>query len=209
MSNYARYRDWHSWIGLILMVPITVIAATGFLWNHERALGLKHEEHQKEMKSDSPLPVEDRKVDFAAKPGAWSNHSADIDNAIAAARAQWGTEVDLERIELKREHDLGLVVKVKADEESDVRPYEIIWSVADARVIERKGDPKNGTDWAKIVHDLHTGKFFSKRYGFVWSDSGAMAIMALGLTGVVLYTIPVLKKRAKKKAKAAIPTAST
>ena len=28
MSNYARYRDLHLWTGLILMIPITVIAVT-------------------------------------------------------------------------------------------------------------------------------------------------------------------------------------
>ena len=88
---------------------------------------------------------------------------------------------------------------MKASEDSPVRPYEIVWSAGAGRVLERKGDPKAGVDWAKVVHDLHTGKYFSRRYGFLWSDGGALAILALGVTGVVLYLIPVLKRRAKRK----------
>lgn len=102
-----------------------------------------------------------------------------------------------------------MVVKVKAPEESEVRPYEIVWSATTGTVIEKKGDPQAGTDWAKIVHDLHTGKFFSRQYGFIWSDSSALAILALGVTGVVLYLIPVLKKRSKKRKTVANATESS
>jgi uncharacterized iron-regulated membrane protein len=197
MSNYARYRDWHMWIGLILLIPLSVIAATGFLWNHEKALGIKREEEKKDSytatKADPSMPA------LVLSPRTWSDHGASIDAALAAASKEWGSDVPLERIELKDEPGYGLVVKVKAPEDSDVKPYEIVWSASTGSVIEKKGDPRNGTDWAKVVHDLHTGKFFSKQFGFIWSDSSALAILALGITGVVLYLIPVLKKRAKKK----------
>ncbi len=197
MSNYARYRDWHKWIGLILLIPMCVIATTGFLWNHEKTLGIKHEE--KKMKT-KPAPSSDAETGptLMAETGAWQTHSGAIDAALAEARREWGDAIALERIELKQEDGYGTVVKVKASEDADVRPYEIVWSATQGRVIEKKGDPKAGTDWAKIVHDLHTGKFFSRKYGFLWSDSSALAIVALGLTGLVLYLIPVLKKRAKR-----------
>lgn len=183
------------------MVPMSIIATTGFLWNHEKSLGIKQEHEQKSRVdavtgSDSP---EGSKAALVAAPGAWTDHSQVIDAALAAASHEWGPNVPLERIELKNEPGLGLVVKVKAPEGSKIRPYEIVWSAAQGNVIEKKGDPKAGTDWAMIVHDLHTGKFFSKQFGFIWSDSSAIAIVALSLTGVVLYLIPVLKKRNKKK----------
>lgn len=203
MSNYARYRDWHLWIGLILLIPLSVIATTGFLWNHEKSLGIKdehkHDRSTKVLNDQNGLP----ETPLVASPGAWSNHEQSIDAALAAASQEWGPDIPLERIELKNEPGYGLVVKVKAPEESDVRPYEIVWSATTGTVIEKKGDPQAGTDWAKIVHDLHTGKFFSKQYGFIWSDSSALAILALGVTGVVLYLIPVLKKRSKKRKAAA------
>lgn len=198
MSNYARYRDWHMWIGLVLLIPLSVIATTGFLWNHEKSLGIKPEiGHERTHEKTSAN--NDAAASLVSSPGAWNAHSQSIDAALAAARQQWGQDVPLERIELKDEPGLGLVVKVKAPEESGVRPYEIVWSANSETILERKGDPQAGTDWAKVVHDLHTGKFFSKRFGFIWSDSSALAILALSFTGLILYLIPVLKKRAKRK----------
>jgi len=199
MSNYARYRDWHMVIGLVLLIPLSVIAATGLLWNHEEALGLK----PKPEKSSENFASSDDFLPFAASRDAWKDHSAAIESAISAAVEEWGEGVPLDRIELKQEPRLGLVVKVKAPESADVRPYEIVWSVRDRAVVEKKGDPRGGLDWAKVVHDLHTGRFFSKQFGFLWSDSGAVAILALGITGVVLYLIPVMKKRAKRRKAAA------
>lgn len=201
MSNYARYRDWHKWIGLILLLPLAVIATTGFLWNHEKTLGIKRMEpaaspHATAGQENAAAATESC---LKATPGMWNDHAAAIEAALAAAQQEWGDQVPLERIELKHEPGQGLVVKVKIPENAALRPEEIVWSVSAAQVVERKGDPHAGTDWARVVHDLHTGKFFSRQYGFLWSDSSALAILALGLTGVVLYLIPVLKKSAKRK----------
>lgn len=196
MSNYARYRDWHMWIGLILLIPLSVIAITGFLWNHEKSLGLKYERESDSPSTQSPP---DQSGTLVAETGTWTEHSNTIDAALAAAYREWGSNVPLERIELKNEPGIGIVVKVKAVETADVKPYEIVWSATSGTVIQKMGDPKSGPNWAKVVHDLHTGKFFSKEYGFLWSDSSAIAILALGVTGVVLYLIPVLKKRGKQR----------
>jgi hypothetical protein len=92
-----------------------------------------------------------------------------------------------------------MVVKVKAAPASGVRPYEIAWSTAADRVVDKKGDPQGGTDFARIVHDLHTGKIFSARFGFLWADTGTLAILALAATGVVLYVLPWLKRRANRR----------
>jgi hypothetical protein len=206
MSNYARYRDWHLWTGLILLIPMSVIATTGFLWNHEQSLGLKQDGQKAGRPHNgrvSDTTGRQSAPHLVAVPGGWSDHATAIDAALAEAHREWGGKVGLERIELKDEPGYGLVVKVKAPEDAGVRPYEIVWSASDGRVIEKKGDPQAGTDWAKVVHDLHTGKFFSKSYGFLWSDSSALAILALAVTGLVLYLIPVLKKRAKRQRAAA------
>lgn len=192
-SSYAKFRDFHLWVGLILMIPTTVIALTGFLWNHEKSLGIKREHKSPRSKSAG----ED--MAFLSNAGAWKDHQAGLDAALVAAQATWGSDVPLDRIELKNEPGAGMVVKVKADEESGVIPYEIVYSLALGEVIERKGDAAAGVDWAKIVHDLHTGKFFSRSAGFLWSDAGASAILFLGGTGLVLYLIPIFKKQAKRR----------
>lgn len=205
MSNYARYRDWHMWIGLVLLVPLSVIATTGLLWNHEQSLGLKGA-HESPLATDPAAiagPPQSAAM-LVAAPHTWTEHAGAVESALSAAALEWGGEIPLERIELKAEPGQGVVVKVKAPEEADVQPYEIVWSASSNAIIERKGAPQQGRDWAKLVHDLHTGKFFSRRLGFLWSDSGALAILALGATGVVLYLIPVLKKRGKSRASAVV-----
>jgi len=194
MSSYVKYRNLHLWTGLILLIPVSIIAVTGFLWNHEKTLGIK-------QVYDAP-PLVDKTAGMVAltsASGSWNAHAAAVDAALEAGRAEWGDGAQLEKIELRSEPGYGILVKVKAPKDSDVMPEEITWSAAEQRVIERKGAMEAGTDWAKVVHDLHTGKIFSKGWGFLWSDSGAMAIMFLGVTGVVLYLIPVFKKRAQKR----------
>ena len=208
MSNYARYRDLHLWVGLLLLAPTTVIAVTGLLWNHERTLGLKPRppaEHAAISTTGSSLsqgeasPAEGLVSPLTVAAGEWRTHAAAIDAALAAGRDAWGADAPLERIELRQEPGMGLVVKVKVPEERGWEPHELVWSVAAGRIVERKGDPAEGTDWAKLVHDLHTGKFFSRQFGFLWSDAGAAAILFLGATGVILYVWPLLKKRSKRQ----------
>lgn len=202
MSSFARWRSWHRWAGLIVLAPICVVAATGFLWNHEKTLGLK-QEHGEGMEkpysggmSESPL---------AARSGTWSEHGAAIDAALLAARDVWKKDVPLDRVELKHEAASGLVVKVKAIESANVVPEEIVWSVAQSQIIGRKGAPGEGTDWAKIVHDLHTGKFFSKSLGYFWSDSASLTILFLGFSGVILFVVPILKRRGNRQRRVDLP----
>jgi hypothetical protein len=214
MASYAKYRDIHLWTGLILLIPISVIATTGFLWNHEKSLGIKQtikpkaqagHANPKQLKSaastESPLRLHS---------GLWQEQAATMDAAILVARETWGADVAIERIELKHEQELGLIVKMKVPENANLSPEEIVWS-PDYGIVETKGEKKGKgvkaeTDWAKLVHDLHTGKFFSKNWGFLWSDSGALAIVCLSLTGVVLYVLPFLKKRHNRKKRDALTT---
>lgn len=222
MANYARWRDIHLWVGLVLLLPVTVIAATGFLWNHEKSLGIKKEPaaaQQKEKKLHGRQSPERLAAGMSAGPGHAMDHEImheslsstakaedylpALNAAIAASQETWGPEAGYERIELRNEPGYGLVVKVKVPEDSGMVPEEIMWSVSEERIVMRKGDPQAGIDWAKIVHDLHTGKFFSRSYGYFWSDSGAIGILLLGGTGLVLYVLPFLKKRANRKKRGA------
>lgn len=245
MSWYPKFRDVHLWVGLIVMIPVLVIAATGIGLNHEEALGLKHlEKEQKGKKpdkegskkrnhteaqasslriapneqhrNDAPPPSEivESSARLETTDGSWTSNAEGIDAAVAAARELWGMDVPLERIELKHEHSLGMVVKVKAAKSVDVEPDEIVWSVTEKSRLLRPEDQPHasgfaGVNWAKVVKELHTGKFFSKRHGYWWSDVAATSLLLLSATGLVLYVIPVVKKAAKKgKAAAARPVAS-
>lgn len=245
MSAYPKFRDLHLYAGLLLGIPLVVIALTGVMLNHAGRLGLKPLARGKTMSSahlpDSaaavttaaahaatlPLSVDTAgKADetvrdpqpagirsdggsFTSRPGGWQAYAPAVDAALAAAGELWG-DVPLDRIELKHEPERGMVVKIKAAHDVHAIEREIVWSVAQGGIVWRKGPPHAGNepiDWQRVVHDLHTGKFFSRTYGYWWSDVSGMALVLLGMTGGVLYAIPLLKKRQKRRAPSSPATA--
>jgi hypothetical protein len=191
-------------VGLALLIPLVLIGGTGIMLNHERSLGLKKTYKPQSKPHGSELvpskAVAPDLTAFVASQNAVKDHGSSIEAALAAAKATWGP-VALERVELKHEPDMGLVVKVKAAKSANVAPEEVVWSLSQAALLTREEDEPGAWNWQKIVHDLHTGKIFSEHYGFWWSDLTGLSIVLLTGTGLVLYLIPVFKKSAKRRAK--------
>lgn len=190
MASYAKFRSLPTWVGVCLLVPAVVVAATGILWNHERTLGL------------APDPMMGPKRDtgsslLRARPGTWNEHSSAIDRALLAVQSEWGEGAEIEKIELRNDAAYGTVVKVRATRPGG--PEEVTWSVADSRIVNRRSAAESGNDWAKVVHDLHTGRFFSTRLGFVWSDGVAVAVLLLGGSGLVMFLIPTWKRWSRRR----------
>lgn len=203
MSLYPKFRDVHLWVGLILLAPLLVIAATGFMLNHEHALGLKpskYKEKEGEKKEKDrrvasidkhTMPVR-REAPTKLVAADWLSHQASVTAAVETASKRWGKPVALEKIELKDEPGYGLVVKVMAHKSASAKPKEFIISAHSGEILEEKEHEGN---WIK---ELHTGELFHHDWGVLMSDTSAIAILALSATGVVLYVIPLWKKRQKK-----------
>ncbi|GIX04086.1 MAG: hypothetical protein KatS3mg113_1092 [Planctomycetaceae bacterium] len=215
MSSYARFRDWHLWMGLLALLPMMVIAITGLLWNHEKTLGLKRTEainpgdkkeykpvRQGEERAAEPHPpLPEQVLQSQANDEVMAAYAQALAAACQAARDYWPTTIALERIEFRGGPE-ELWVKLKAAVEQPGVPYELVWSSRSAQIVEVKGGKQPGQagyNWAKLVHDLHTGRFFSRQYGYLWSDTAALAILGLGMTGVVLYVIPFWKRHRKRQ----------
>lgn len=219
MSLYPKFRDVHLYVGLVLMLPVMIISATGIGLNHEKLLGLKRDlpkpKREKRDDREKPRPGDKYKESAevhpvslgAAKPveetltprqSLLTDNASAFDGALAAARETWG-DVPLDHIQLKDEPGYGLVIKIKVPERSNLKPEEIIYSVVSREVVAKRGEKGEGYPLHKIIHDLHTGKIFSKDYGVAWSDISAASILLLSMTGLVLYVIPLWKKRNKPK----------
>lgn len=239
MSAYPKFRDLHLYAGLLLGIPLVVIALTGVMLNHAERLGLKPHASAKARPSPqqpsvaamstsvaaqaAALPQHGKSAGppegaaaggqpatlaevadphaFTARPGGWRVYAPALEAALAAAGEVWG-DVPLERVELKHEPQHGMVVKIKAAHDGRSRDREIVWSVAEQTILWRKGPPATGAepiDWQRVVHDLHTGKLFSRTHGYWWSDAAGAALVLLGLTGGVLYAIPLFKRRQKRR----------
>ena len=188
ISNvYPKFRQVHLYGGLVVLVPLIVLAATGILLNHAERLGLKPPKYGQCPDMDTAERIA---AEFVASPKAWEEHTAQVERALEAATKQWG-QVPLEHVQIKNERGCGLVVKIKARGQLPAGPErELVWSVSEQRVLAGAG----GRNW---LVELHTGRVLSSRLGFIWSDLAAGTLLVLSVTGLVLYLIPILRKRRK------------
>ena len=197
MSLYPKFRDVHLYAGLAVLIPVVAISATGVMLNHKPWLAsmggipTKYEDKMAERDEHGKTATNADAGNFRATNDAWREHASSIDLAVARAREAWGgQDVPLDRIELKNEQGM-MVIKVKAAKAARARPEEFVFGVNGQELVETEHEG----DWIK---DLHTGKIFSASYGYFWSDVAGGVLVLLSITGLVLYVIPLMKKRRKK-----------
>jgi hypothetical protein len=175
-------RKIHLWIGLALLPVMIVLATTGILINHKKRFVL-----------DRPF-----KTAAGSKPAKqahamppWSNAAETrptvdaLERALADSRRQWGS-VALERIEVKNDRHHGLLIKVKAAEETSAEPRELVWRLEQGVPNPLPSAPQGGRSWGSVLTDLHTGKLFHEGHGWLWADIGGVALIVASLTGLVL-----------------------
>jgi hypothetical protein len=68
--------------------------------------------------------------------------------------------------------------------------------------LDRAGEDASAINWAKLVDDLHTGKVFGSA-GVLLIDVTSGVIIALTLTGIYLWGVPMLRKRQSRRRQAA------
>lgn len=189
MPRFAAFRKIHRYVGLLALLPLLVLSATGILLNHADRLGLKSVKYGK-SKGEDQKAAGRTAAGFVADRKAWEECAADVERALSAAAEQWG-RMPLEHIHIKNERGRGMVVKIKARGHLPPGngPEELVWSVGERRWLSESG---GGGNW---LLDLHTGKIFSARFGFLWSDIVAGVLLALSASGLILYLLPIAKKR--------------
>jgi hypothetical protein len=88
----------------------------------------------------------------------------------------------------------GWLIKLKSVASPKAGEQELYWAVAERRFVEPKkdrpswgGGPPEPIDWAKLVKDVHTGKFLGSPWDWLWADISAASILVLGITGVWVF----------------------
>lgn len=222
------FRKYHTWLGLAMTAFIVVIALTGIYLNHKdlfkgqvgkpKPSEAAKAGDGKPARSEPPPEATDgltTATDLDALPVTFSQ-------AMAVCRDRLG-EQPVERIELKNEKG-RLVYKVKTASgelvvdagsgEATEKPrdkgkkaegtqYAPVVQTAEEYEKEQKG---GGTDWGKLIKDLHTGKVGGLA-GKLLVDLTALILVVLCLTGVYLYVVPWLRKRRSARLRAS-PSAS-
>jgi hypothetical protein len=184
----VQFRKWHGWGGVFLSLFILTVAVTGILLNHKDFFF-----HGK--KKDGPTGVLTSATDFTTLP-------ISFDRALAISRGHFG-DVPLEKIELKDERG-WLHYKVARGHGQELRIDASTGETSSKYGVKLASGGKTAYNWAKIVDDLHTGKLFGLA-GTLSVDITSGVIIALTLSGLYLWTVPLLRKRRSKARQAANP----
>jgi len=174
-----KFRQWHSWGGVFLSLFIMVVAVTGIILNHKDFFLNKGE---KKEKSSGLLTST---TDFATVPVSFAK-------ALELARGHFG-DVPLEKIELKDERG-QLIYKVVRGEGEEIRIDARTAEMSSKYGISLSENGKTALNWGKIIDDLHTGKILGL-FGQLTVDFTSGVIIALTLTGIYLWGVPILLKR--------------
>lgn len=185
-----KFRQWHSWGGVFLSFFILLVAVTGIILNHKDVFLGKGE------KKPHATGLLTSTMDFASVPVSFSQ-------ALGLAREHFG-DVPLEKIELKDERG-QLVYKVVRGEGEEIRIDARTAEMSTKYGMSLSKSGKTQLNWGKIVDDLHTGKILGL-FGKLTVDFTSGVIIALTLTGIYLWGVPILLKRrnALKRQNAAV-----
>ncbi len=171
-------RRWHSWGGLLLSLFILIVAVTGILLNHKDTFFHRGA-------SAGPTGALTTTADLASLP-------VSFDRALELARGHYG-HVALDKLELKDEHG-RLVYKVSRGDGEEIRVDAHTGEVFSKYGTSLSSDGRSALHWPKIVADVHTGKILGVA-GKLMVDVTSGVIIALSLTGVYLWAVPLLRKR--------------
>lgn len=178
---YHRLRGLHRWVGLVNALFLLLIAATGFLLATKKT-------------TDWIRPLERKGSEMASL--------ADAVPIAAAAEAAFAQGLPLLQ---KREHI----------DRIDYRPKDNIY-----KVVSRRGYHEVQVDGAtgkalnvaqrrdQFIEDLHTLTWFSTlAYKWVLPIVG-VSLFLMSLTGIYIFFVPILRRRAYHKKKASGGVAS-
>jgi hypothetical protein len=135
---------------------------------------------------------------FIAASG-WEVSAVPPERDWALAQAEFG-DAPLERIELKAEAG-GLLWKLKDRAGRELFVDAQTGAARLRRPSERPGKPgrdgqaRHGTDWGKLILDLHPGRIGGEIGKAIVTGAGAL-LMFLSLSGVYLWLKPLLVRRA-------------
>ncbi|MCX7871827.1 MAG: PepSY domain-containing protein [Verrucomicrobiae bacterium] len=186
------FRKYHSFIGLIAAVFLCIVGLTGAVLNYKKsifgALGLE---------SDGKLVKENQGRNFNIGSVRIDNLPVSFAHALEVAKQKFNDE-NYEKIELKCENGVW-VYKIKIQGKGE------LWINAETGESFKKGEYKKavidgsgrplerGTDWGKLLIDLHTGKIGGE-FGKALITFVAICLLFLSVSGVYVYLKPLFMR---------------
>ncbi|MEO7522332.1 MAG: PepSY-associated TM helix domain-containing protein [Gemmatimonas sp.] len=170
----------HLWIGVIFTIALVVIAITGILLNHKRALGLMPDvPHEPTAPFSSSLSLDSLAV-IALR-------AANTTGDALPSRSSDPTRARVDRMDVRPRNGY---VKVRL---RDAASTEVTLDVVTGRVLHvgRRGDV--------FLEKLHSGETFGGPWVLL-SDAAAVALVITLLTGYWLWLAPRLRRKREQSA---------
>lgn len=177
----------HGWLGVFVLPWVIVIGITGLFLNHERlVMGWL----------DKPAYDE---AQFAAWPGA---KALTVEEArLLAQEVDPGADVDLEGDTTYHGLDAAIfdmggsqvIVALATGHYWVKTDYTRTTYAPDGTVLDQK------TYWAGIFKGLHERGWLTSAFGTWLADMTAAAMVVFGLSGIVLFLVPRLRRRLNRR----------
>ena len=201
--------DLHRTLGLLVLVPLTVISFTGatfsfpdmkLLWERLTPAKLDYTQNEPAEPPESVEPDEGKEIEVLTTDGAWEfikqrypNHRLNSLEPPLDSGDVWGAWLSRGYTPRQRDNDSGnMYVAI------DRFKHEVVY----------EGTPEQGNVWDQVWEDwgipLHNGDFLGNTSRWAWLFVGVSPVVLSG-TGVVVWW----KRRKRRQARPAKATATT
>lgn len=207
-------RVLHNWLGVALVLPLFIVGMSTFFMSHEKSLGsivVAYTDTPLELKDLLYTP--DGRQLLATKNGVFeridqkmkaleglqNNEIRTLDllsdgSVLAAGKlGLWKEETngnwtklydaDIHGIQI---HSQNWYLVTKEQGVLSSKDQGLSWE-SESNIMQSLTtiSEKRPLQLGKLMHDLHTGKFFmGKHYEWIWADSLALVLVILSLTGI-------------------------
>lgn len=171
---YHLLRSWHRWIGAVVAIFLATIAVTGFLLATKGTFGWVR-----------PPEAKGEKVAAASEIVALG---VVAEAAFSVGIADLQTLQDIDRIDYRPKSNIFKVVSKKGYHEVQV----------DGKTGKVLQVAKRNDQLAEDIHDL---SFFHDLLKDWWLPVVAIALLAMSLTGAIIFAVPYVRRARYRKSK--------
>lgn len=185
MSIERLLKTVHSWLGVVILPWVVVAGLTGFYMNH------------KSLVLDL-FPASGTGAEALVLPGEVQSR----DSAWMRAEALAGA-VDLSKTSRYEGREVFAFKREGEDLYVDAASGHIWWVGRYGRALYAPDGSLIDSDWrwSRILSSLHTRGWVGTGFGSLLADATALALMVFGLSGLVLFFAPRLRKFKNKRAR--------
>ncbi|MFM7333228.1 MAG: PepSY-associated TM helix domain-containing protein [Tabrizicola sp.] len=177
----------HGWLGIIVLPWVIVIGLTGLFLNHERLItGWLEREGYDEAQFDAWPGAQPMTVDAAR---ALAEHLfPDTTPDLSPDTAYHGREAAMFEAD-----GTEVIVALKTGHYWVKTDFTRVTYAPDGTVLERK------TYWEGIFKRLHVRGWLTSTFGTWIADITAAAMVVFGLSGIVLFLVPRIRRRQNRR----------